>query len=43
MKLSDYARAQGVSYRTAWSWWKKGIILTRLGAKYIEILLAQTV
>ncbi len=29
MKLSDYAKAQGVSYRTAWSWWKKGIIKGR--------------
>jgi predicted site-specific integrase-resolvase len=29
MKLSDYAKQQGVSYRTAWSWWKKGIIKGR--------------
>lgn len=29
MKLSDYAKAQGVSYRTAWSWWKQGIIKGR--------------
>ena len=29
MKLSDYAKSQGVSYRTAWSWWKKGIIKGR--------------
>jgi len=29
MKLSDYAKAQGVSYRTAWSWWNKGIIKGR--------------
>jgi predicted site-specific integrase-resolvase len=29
MKLSDYAKAQGISYRTAWSWWKKGIIKGR--------------
>ncbi len=29
MKLSDYAKEQGVSYRTAWSWWKKGIIKGR--------------
>ena len=24
MKLRDYARQQGVSYRTAWRWWKAG-------------------
>lgn len=24
MKLSDYAKKQGVSYRTAWNWWKRG-------------------
>jgi len=24
MKLSDWARANGVSYKTAWLWWKKG-------------------
>src|SRR5215469_3921269 len=24
MKLKDYARHQGVSYRTAWRWWKAG-------------------
>lgn len=24
MKLSDWARADGVSYKTAWLWWKKG-------------------
>src|SRR5215813_12912557 len=24
MKLKDYARQQGVSYRTAWRWWKAG-------------------
>lgn len=24
MKLSDYAKQAGVSYRTAWSWWKAG-------------------
>jgi putative resolvase len=24
MKLKDYARQQGVSYRTAWRWWKTG-------------------
>jgi predicted site-specific integrase-resolvase len=24
MKLSDYARRCGVSYRTAWRWWKSG-------------------
>jgi putative resolvase len=29
MKLSDYAKVQGVSYRTGWSWWKKGIIKGR--------------
>ncbi|KKD37650.1 MAG: IS607 family transposase [Limnoraphis robusta] len=29
MKLSDYAKTQGISYRTAWSWWKKGIIKGR--------------
>ena len=26
MKLSDYARSKGVSYRTAWNWWKQGLI-----------------
>src|SRR5260370_21269295 len=24
MKLKDYARQQGVSYRPAWRWWKAG-------------------
>jgi putative resolvase len=24
MKLSDYAKSQGVTYRTAWNWWKRG-------------------
>ena len=24
MKLRDYAQQQGVSYRTAWHWWKVG-------------------
>jgi predicted site-specific integrase-resolvase len=24
MSLKDYARQQGVSYRTAWRWWKAG-------------------
>jgi predicted site-specific integrase-resolvase len=24
MKLKDYARQQGISYRTAWRWWKAG-------------------
>jgi putative resolvase len=24
MKLKDYAKQQGVSYRTAWRWWKAG-------------------
>ena len=24
MKLSDWARSQGISYRTAWRWWKSG-------------------
>lgn len=24
MKLSDWARANGISYKTAWLWWKKG-------------------
>jgi predicted site-specific integrase-resolvase len=24
MKLKDYARQQGVSYRTAWRWWRAG-------------------
>jgi len=24
MKLSDYAKKAGVSYRTAWRWWKQG-------------------
>ena len=26
MKLSDYAKRQGVSYRTAWRWFKSGIL-----------------
>jgi putative resolvase len=24
VKLRDYARQQGISYRTAWRWWKAG-------------------
>ena len=24
MKLSDYAKKAGISYRTAWRWWKQG-------------------
>ncbi|MCL6577570.1 MAG: IS607 family transposase, partial [Kyrpidia sp.] len=24
MKLSDWARQQGISYMTAWRWWKDG-------------------
>ncbi|MBI5756136.1 MAG: IS607 family transposase, partial [Nitrospirae bacterium] len=24
MKLSVWAKQQGVSYRTAWRWWKEG-------------------
>jgi predicted site-specific integrase-resolvase len=24
MKLSEYARRTGVSYRTAWRWWRAG-------------------
>jgi putative resolvase len=24
MKLSDYAKSKGISYRTAWRMWKKG-------------------
>lgn len=24
MKLSDWARANGISYKTAWIWWKQG-------------------
>ncbi|MER3488365.1 MAG: integrase [Meiothermus sp.] len=24
MKLSDWARVNGISYQTAWLWWKKG-------------------
>src|SRR5262245_42372329 len=24
MKLKDYAKQQGISYRTAWRWWKMG-------------------
>ena len=26
MKLSKYAKECGVCYRTAWNWWKKGLI-----------------
>ncbi|MBC6475647.1 MAG: hypothetical protein GDA48_24935 [Hormoscilla sp. GM102CHS1] len=26
MKLADYAREVGVSYRTAWRWWKSGAL-----------------
>ena len=26
MKLSHYAKQAGISYRTAWSWWKSGAI-----------------
>jgi putative resolvase len=29
MKLKDYARQQGVSYRTAWRWWKAGKLAGR--------------
>ncbi|MGK7873122.1 MAG: IS607 family transposase [Xenococcaceae cyanobacterium] len=29
MKLSDYAKNQGVTYRTAWNWWKKGLLKGR--------------
>ena len=24
MKLSEYAKKAGISYRTAWRWWKQG-------------------
>ena len=24
MKLKDYAKQQGISYKTAWRWWKAG-------------------
>ena len=24
MKLSDFAKKAGISYRTAWRWWKRG-------------------
>src|SRR5690242_6165679 len=26
MKLTDYARQQGISYKTAWRWWRAGTI-----------------
>jgi predicted site-specific integrase-resolvase len=26
MKLSDYAKTQGVTYRTVWNWWKRGLL-----------------
>jgi predicted site-specific integrase-resolvase len=26
MKLSHYARQQGISYRTAFRWWKAGLV-----------------
>jgi putative resolvase len=26
MKLSEWARREGVHYQTAWEWWKKGIL-----------------
>src|SRR5215467_7379785 len=29
MKLSEYAKKQGVSYRTAWNWWKAGQLAGR--------------
>ena len=29
MKLSDWARKHGVSYKTAWKWWKAGILPVR--------------
>jgi putative resolvase len=29
MKLSAYAKKMGVSYRTAWNWWKAGKLLGR--------------
>ncbi len=29
MKLSDYAKTQGITYRTAWNWWKKGLLKGR--------------
>lgn len=27
MKLSIFAKEQGVSYKTAWRWWKAGVIV----------------
>jgi predicted site-specific integrase-resolvase len=29
MKLSDWARKHGVSYKTAWKWWRAGILPVR--------------
>ena len=26
MKLSDWARANGITYKTAWKWWKAGTL-----------------
>jgi predicted site-specific integrase-resolvase len=26
MKLNEYAKQCGVSYRTAWRWWKQGTL-----------------
>ena len=42
MKLSDYAKQQGISYRTAHRMWKRGEHkdrLTRVGFNYIKVLL----
>ena len=29
MKLSAWAKLQGISYKTAWAWWKKGTLPVR--------------
>jgi len=26
MKLNEYAKKQGISYKTAWRWWKSGYL-----------------
>ncbi len=51
MKLSEWAKLQGVSYRTAWRWFKSGGLpvpvlvehrdrLVRFGSEYIESALS---
>ncbi|QFS48994.1 hypothetical protein GXM_06488 [Nostoc sphaeroides CCNUC1] len=38
MKLSDYAKSIGVSYKTAWRMWKRGDINARFCFNYYFFL-----